>query len=511
MVRTGVVQGCSWGTLFFNVAYARVIRKLNQKYKGKALFCTISDDTAIPAPDPTAEDGVLIKAFEDLKEMGAKELNLRYGNLKDAFLCYDPTTATTLQSQLLLHSELTHITVSSEPFKIGGAWVAGPGATQTRADALKMALQRDTTKHNRRMHLIDSIGLKSQTKLYYLRLCATPTSMLMHTLRSLPSSVSQEGMQAAHDRLKPVVARAFSQPETIFDDHKDTKLEERVFNRRLEGGCGITKITTIAAVAHAARLLDVLPRTVKLPWQTTNETQVDDWRNSQSASLREAHATLLGLSAVSNQQTLHEVGSKTEHKDLWLQISREVQSVSDRQMKPLRVLDLDLLQNFVLNRPVNSYVYHGPRIHHSLQRLFSQTVLRLERKRHITDNPDLSLQHKQMDIENRAFNANLWVTASPRFPLSDSDVATNFALAWLVPNPALDSRFSKCLPTCKEYSAIPNHCPHAVPDTSMTYYDKFWSIGVHATTCAAAGLYRRHNDFLRFALARALLDYMGWA
>ena len=97
-------------------------------------------------------------------------------------------------------------------------------------------------------------------------------------------------MQATHDRLKPVVARAFSQPETIFDDHKDTKLEERVFNRRLEGGCGITKITTIAAVAHAARLLDVLPRTVKLPWQTTNETQVDDWRNSQSASLREAHA-----------------------------------------------------------------------------------------------------------------------------------------------------------------------------------------------------------------------------
>ena len=158
------------------------------------------------------------------------------------------------------------------------------------------------------MHLIDSIGLKSQTKLYYLRLCATPTSMLMHTLRSLPSSVSQEGMQAAHDRLKPVVARAFSQPETIFDDHKDTKLEERVFNRRLEGGCGITKITTIAAVAHAARLLDVLPRTVKLPWQTTNETQVDDWRNSQSASLREAHATLLGLSAASNQQTLHEAG-----------------------------------------------------------------------------------------------------------------------------------------------------------------------------------------------------------
>ena len=74
MVRTGVVQGCSWGTLFFNVAYARVIRKLNQKYKGKALFCTISDDTAIPAPDPTAEDGVLIKAFEDLKKMGAKEL-----------------------------------------------------------------------------------------------------------------------------------------------------------------------------------------------------------------------------------------------------------------------------------------------------------------------------------------------------------------------------------------------------------------------------------------------------
>ena len=71
--------------------------------------------------------------------------------------------------------------------------------------------------------------------------------------------------------------------------------------------------------------------------------------------------------------------------------------MSDRQVKPLRVLDLDLLQNFVLNRPVNSYVYHGPRIHHSLQRLFSQTVLRLERKRHITDNPDLSLQHKQMD------------------------------------------------------------------------------------------------------------------
>ena len=60
----------------------------------------------------------------------------------------------------------------------------------------------------------------------------------------------------------------------------------------------------------------------------------------------------------------------------------------------------------------------------------------------ITDNPDLSLQHKQMDIENRAFNANLWVTASPRFPLTDSDVATNFALAWLVPNPALNSRLS---------------------------------------------------------------------
>ena len=33
---------------------------------------------------------------------------------------------------------------------------------------------------------------------------------------------------------------------------------------------------------------------------------------------------------------------------------------------------------------------------------------------------------------------------------------------------------------------------------------------LHAT-CTAAGLYRRHNDFLRFALARALLDYMGWA
>ena len=117
-VGRGVIQGCSWGTLFFNIAYARVIKQVREKFGNQVLPLSIHDDTTQGSIEPTVDER-LVESFIYLKECGGKA-GFKYGNSKDLFACYHEETRAELQRQLDARQETKHITVTGAPFKVAG-------------------------------------------------------------------------------------------------------------------------------------------------------------------------------------------------------------------------------------------------------------------------------------------------------------------------------------------------------------------------------------------------------
>jgi hypothetical protein len=298
VINEGVIQGCNFGTLFFNLGYSlKVLKPVKDEFEAKGLkaapICIHDDSAAIG--EPAAVCAMLTR----IMQLRRDELALEYGDEKkliyQSYRTADDqaSVAADVEKFLPLHEGTVSLVgkVTRTCVRFAGAHI---GTLKFVQEALKKTVAGPNSKLRQRMVPFTRSSLVStQQKLAILHRAAGGRTLVGHLARAQSAEQVAEAFELGDELFRRMYETLLHQPEGTFDLGRAGKHMEQAQWPRTLGGDNFIGLPNLMKTASAGAMVGITHLLPKCNLLAAGDKDPQLWHMSNSKRLRDASSTIL--------------------------------------------------------------------------------------------------------------------------------------------------------------------------------------------------------------------------
>jgi hypothetical protein len=472
-ISEGVIQGCNFGTLFFNLGYTlKVLKPVKDEFEAKGLkaapICIHDDSAAIGEPAAVCE------MLTRIMQLGRDELALEYGDEKkliyQSYRTADDqaSVAADVENFLPLHEGTVSLVgkVTRTCVRFAGAYI---GTLKFVQEALKKAVAGPNSKLRQRMVPFARSSLVStQHKLAILHRAAGGRTLVGHLARAQSAEQVAEAFELGDELFRRMYETLLHQPEGTFDLGRAGKHMEQAQWPRMLGGDNFIGLPNLMRPASAGAMVGITHLLPKCNLLAAEDKDPQLWHLSNSKRLREASSTI-----------------------------REY--LESPYLKYLNVERTGRMYGTIVDKSDDDEDGTEPRGNYQRIRecrdcqpqMFFTTLQCIEDKASVMDDPTVpeKVKHRmQIASQYCAGVASCTVPTDAKLDLTNNEAVFAVCIRLGLPLPGLTST-TRCLRNCALMGPRAELDEATVSESILT--------GRHFLGCAACGTYCRHNGVVQ--------------